>query len=251
MNSVRSGFNITMGLLTFPVKLYAVSPSESGKGLRTLCQKHEVPIKQAFVCPTDNELNPVTVKAFERTKDVFTLPDTALEPIPKDSGIDLKAVSTADLEAHTIPGEQMYYLQAAGAALPAWEVIFRLAQLKDRTLIAQTALRDNGRKLYRVTTFHDTLALQEMRFPEKVRKPESVEHPTVGRDLLALAKQVLDTVTLSWDDLDTVDEGQRRFDEYVATGKVTAAPESSGAVGTPMDLMEALKQSVAKVKATK
>lgn len=250
MSSYRSGFQLQFGLLSLPVNLYSVIPSNKGKKRKTLCAEHQVPIRQVYQCPEDEALAPETVKAVEVSKGNYLIPEVEEpEEIPADDGIEFVAVPSADVEQATIPTNTLYYLQPHATAQTAWEILFRLARDAKVTLIGQTALRANSRKIYRLTTFNDYLVLQGLEFPEHIREAPEREKVTVPKKLMAQAKQVLDAITVTWEDVDTSDEGLRRFLATAEDGeRVSVAPAATDKQGEPIDLMEALKQSVEATK---
>lgn len=251
MQSVRSGFQLNLGLMSVPVNLYSVIPSDTGRKMRNLCATHKVPIKQAYLCPEDQELNPPIVKGFEVRKNQFSIlddADVASIEFLADDGMDLVAVPTESLDNHTVPGSTLYYAQPHQTAVKAWEIIFRLTQDRKRTLVGQTALRANSRKLYRLTVFNDYLVLQEVRFPEQVR--EAPERPTVTieKRLMDQAKSVLDAIEVDWSKYDANDEMLAKFRSLVEQGETVVTATSEGDTPNVTDLMEALQASVAATK---
>jgi DNA end-binding protein Ku len=210
------------------------------------------PIKQAYICPVDDARidRDNTVKGVEVTKGNYA---TIEEPdeILADDGIELVAVPSTDLDQATVPGSTMYYLSPSTTSLKAWEILFRLAKDKKRTMIGQTAIRKNSRKMYRLVIFNDFLVLQELVFPEHIRQAPDIVHPTVEKKLMDEAKRVLNATEIPWDKFDADDEGLKRFRERLEGAvPVTseAKPEDSGNV---VDLMDALRQSVAATKKKK
>lgn len=248
MQSVRSGFVLNFGLVTIPVDMYSVIPSKKSER-RTLCGEHKTPIKQAYVCPVDDKRinRDDTVKGVEVTKGNYAIIEEP-EEIPANDGIELVAVPTDDLRQATVTGSTMYYLSPSTTSLKAWEILFRIAKDKKRTLIGQTAIRVNSRKIYQLVIFNDFLVLQELVFPESIRPAPDIVHPAVEKALMAQAKEVLNATQIPWDVFDAEDEGLRRFRERLEGAvpvTTQAAPESGENV---VDLMDALKASV---KATK
>jgi DNA end-binding protein Ku len=242
---------LNLGLLSIPVNLYAVIPSNKGKERRTLCAKHKVPIRQAFLCPEDDELHPETVKAIEVSKGSYVIPDVEEpEEIPADNGIQFMAVPTKDIEQATITTDKLYYLQPHATAVKAWEILYRLAGQSKLTLLGQAALKANSKKIYRLTVFNDYLVLQALEFPEHIREAPERQSVTVEKQLMDQAKQVLAAIEVPWDDVDTTDEGLRRFQALTEKGeRIQVGPQATDPKGgDPIDLMDALRQSVEATK---
>lgn len=249
MNAYRSGFQLTLGLLSVPVSLYSVIPSSKGKERHTLCAEHKVRIKQAYQCPEGGEYNPATVKAIEVTKGQYVIPEVE-EPelIPASPGIELVAVATKDLEAATIPTNTLYYLHPHQTAMKAWEVLFRLAKDNKVTLLGQAALRQNSQKIYQLTVFNDYLVMQALEFPEHIREAPDRESITVEKALMDQAKQVVDAITVPLESVDLTDEGMKRFLSIAEKGETVDLRPTITPGGDPVNLMEALKRSVEATK---
>jgi DNA end-binding protein Ku len=251
MQSVRAGYVLNFGVVTIPVDLFSVIPSSKKGGTRLLCKEHTTPIKQVFQCPIDEELKPEIVKGFEVTKGNFAIlpeEDTDSEEIPADTGINLVAVPTRDLNQATVPGSALYYLQPNEVAVKAWEILFRVVKSSKLTLIGQSALRKNSRKIFRLVLFNDYLAMQEIAFPEHVRSAPEVFHPKVEKALMDMAKTVLDAMTIGWDEFDAEDAGFAAFRERITGLTPVASQEKTPRGDNVVDLMDALKASVEATK---
>ncbi len=249
ISAYRSGFQLNLGLMTVPVNLYAVIPSKKGTAKHTLCAEHKVRIKQVYQCPEDEALNPDTVKGVEISKGNYVIPEVQeAEEIPAEDGIQIVAVPTAMVDQATITTDKLYYLEPHRTAQKAWEILFRLAKDTKRTLIGQTTLRANSRKIYRLTVFNEYLVMQALEFPEHIRDAPERESITVEKALMDQAKQVLNAIEIPWEDLDKTDEGLRRFLETTETGEQVSTRVVEGKQGDPIDLMEALKQSIEATK---
>lgn len=250
ISSYRSGFQLNLGLLSVPVSLYSVIPSSKGKERRTLCAEHKVPIRQAYICPEDDELGPETIKAIEVTKGNYVIPEVEEpEEIPADDGISFVAVPTEDLERATIATNMLYYLQPHTTGVKAWEILYRLASQNKLTMIGQCALKANSRKIYRLGVFNDYLVLQALEFPEHIREAPERDSVTIEKKLMDQAKAVLSAIEVPWEDVDVTDEGLRRFQALAEKGeRINLRPMTTDTKGEPIDLMEALKQSVEATK---
>ncbi len=250
ISAYRSGFQLNLGLMTVPVNLYAVIPSKKRSSMHTLCAEHKVRIKQVYQCPEDEALNPDTVKAVEVSKGNYVIPEVQeVDEIPAEDGIQIVAVPTDMVEQATITTDKLYYLEPHQTAQKAWEILFRLAKDSKRTLIGQTTLRAGTRKMYRLAVFNDYLVMQVLEFPEHIREAPERDSITIEKALMDQAKQVLNAIEIPWEDLDTTDEGLRRFLETSGTGEQVSTRMVEDKRGDPIDLMEALRQSVEATKA--
>jgi DNA end-binding protein Ku len=252
INAYRSGFQLNLGLLTVPVNLYAVIPSNKGTERHTLCAKHKTRIRQVYQCPQDGELNPETVKAIEVTKGKYTVvPDDMPIDLPATDGMDIVAVPTKAVQDATIPTDKLYYLEPHKTALKAWEILYRLAHDSKRTLIGQATLRANSQKIYRLTVFNDYLVMQALQFPEHIREAPEAVHVTVEKRLMDEAKRVLNAIEVPWEKFDASDEALRRFRKAAETGEQIVVSDTTDDQGNVVDLMDALKRSVEQTKKTR
>lgn len=253
ISSYRSGFQLNMGLLNVPVNLFSVIPSNKGTERHTLCKEHKVRITQAYVCPTDDKLNPETVKAVEISKGQYIIPEVAEpEEIPADDGIQFVAVPTLDIQRATVPTNSLYYLQPSVTGVKAWEILYRLAKDPKLTLIGQAALRANSRKIYQLVVFNDYLVLQALEFPEHIREAPEKPAVTIEKALMDQAKAVLNAIEIPWESVDLSDEKTLRFSTLTESGEqVSVGPTTIDKTGDPIDLMEALRQSVQTTKKRK
>lgn len=249
MQSYRSGFQLNLGLMSVPVNLYSVIPSNKGSKRKTLCAEHRVPIRMAYICPEDDERDPETVKAVEVTKGNYVIPETEPEEVPASDGIDFMAVPADELDQITVATDTLYYLQPHKTATKAWEILYRLTRDAKATLVGRAALRSGTSKIYQLVVFNDYLVLQALEFPEHIREAPEREKITVERDLMGQAKKVLDAITVNVDDVDLSDEGLRRFLETTESGeRVSITPTATTSEGDPINLMDALKQSIEATK---
>lgn len=249
-HSIRRGFQLSLGPITAPTQLLSVIPSQKDE-VRTLCKEHKVPINQVYRCPKDGEIRPETVKGLSLGGDTYQVYEQeALPDYPADPGITFTAVPAEAFLDACLPAENNYYVAPEATAAMAWEVFYRLAQDRKLALIGVGALRENSRKLYRLSTFNGYLTLQSYAFPEHIREAPERPEVSVPRTMMTLARQFLASIEVEWAKFDSTDVGRKAFRDYVeAQGTPVNIPSPESLVPEkPIDLMEALKASVTQLK---
>jgi DNA end-binding protein Ku len=263
MRTIWNG-SLSFGLVNIPVGLaLATSPKarSSDVTFRQLHRECLTPIKQKRWCPVhDRELGPdEIVKGWEVAKGEFVVVEDAdLEAIQlaDDSrAIDITAFVPSD-QVDPIYFDRTYYLAPANAPAQRRPYVLLLEAMK------QTGTAGIGRFILRGSeTFclirprGDALALETLFLAEDVRSQaeieEAVEETKVKDTELDLAQQVIDSLADEFDPKVLVSEYRRDLRallESKLAGQPIAKPEPVEAEAPVVDLMEALRASVAASK---
>jgi DNA end-binding protein Ku len=249
---------ISFGLVSVPVNLYSSSESKASVSFNMLHKKCGSRLKQQYTCPKDNEVvtRDDTVKGYEFAKDQYVVLSTeevkALEE--KATGmIDVvEFVPLAKVDREYL--DKVYYLGPDKGGDRAYRLL--AAALKDtgRAALGQYAARGK-QHLVLLRPLNGVLVMEQLHYADEVRPTTEVTIPDgdVKATELALAKQLIEqTATDVFEPekfKDTVRERvmetiQRKIDGQDITSDVT--PDGGG--GKIIDLMEALKASLAASK---
>lgn len=255
--SIWSG-SISFGLVNIPINLFSATEShrvafhefQRGTGERVRYRRvaegsgEEVPWDQIekgfevekgrFVVLTDDELK-------------------AAEP-ERTSTVEIERFVPLD-EIDPVSWDQTYYVGADGAAAAKAYGLLREAMAgRHRVAIGRFVMRT---KEYVVCLrpYENILALQTMFFPDEVRATQDIDAPSrkvaVGKSELALAGQLIESLSGHWDPSKYQDSFRERVMELVRKkGKgeeIAAAPAKEH--GKVLDLMAALKATLAAGKA--
>jgi DNA end-binding protein Ku len=256
--------SISFGLVNIPVGLApATKPAarQSDVSFRMLHRECGSPIRQKRWCPVhDREVGPdEIVKGWEVAKGEFvTIEDSDLEALERQDtsrSIEItQFVDAADVDA--IYFDRTYFL--APAANPA---------ARRPYVLLLTAMRETGRaalgrfvlagkeKLVLIRARGDSLALETLFLAEDVYSEAEIAEAVEGTEVkdaeLALAQQIIDSLAADFDPSALTSDYRRDLKamlEAKLAGTEIALPEPVAEEGPAVDLMEALRQSVADAK---
>ena len=249
---------ISFGLVSVPVNLYSSSESKTSVSFNMLHKKCGSRLKQQYTCPKDNEVvsRDDTVKGYEFAKDQYVVLSAeelkALEE--KATGmidvVEFVPLSKVDREYL----DKCYYLAPDKGGDRAYRLL--AAALKDtgRAALGQYAARGK-QHLVLLRPLNGVIVMEQLHYADEVRPTTEVTVPDgdVKPAELALARQLIEqTATDEFEPdkfKDTVRERvletiQRKIDGQDITADVT--PDGGGKI---IDLMEALKASLAATNA--
>ena len=248
---------ISFGLVTIPVSVY---PATEEKTLR-FNQLHDEDggrIRYKRVCEKDGE--EVTfehiVKGYEIEKDRYVvLTDDDFDAVPVQSSRAIDIVQFVELDAiDPVLYKKSYYLIPDQTGAKAYALLREAMKQDDRVGIAKVSFRD--REHLAVLRFkEDAFVLETMYWPDEVRQAEFGEadvNVEVRTNELEMARQLIDSLTGEWAP-EQFSDAYRAALLQIVEAKLNGQeieilePEPTAKV---VDLMEALKASVAAAKKT-
>ena len=246
---------ISFGLVSVPVNLYSASESKASVSFNMLHKKCGSRLKQQYICPKDeNEVvtRDDTVKGYEFAKDQYVIltPEELKALEEKATGmIDvIEFVPLAKVDREYL--DKVYYLGPDKGGDRAYRLLAAAMQESGYAALGQYAAR--GRQhLVLLRPLNGVLVMEQLHYADEVRPTTEVTVPDgeVKPTELALAKQLIEqTANDTFEPQkykDTVRERvletiQRKVEGQDITAKAT--PEAGGKI---IDLMEALKASLA------
>ncbi len=262
MRTIWNG-SLSFGLVTIPVGLApATTPKarSSDVSFRTLHRECKTPIKQKRWCPThEREVpNDELVKGWEVSKGQFVIVEEA----------DLEAIAQHDTSraidiSRFVPLEQVdplffdrtYYLAPASAAAQRRPYVLLLDAMKETGMAAIGRMVIRGNENFcLIRPKGETLVLETLFLAEDVKSAaeidEAVGETEVQEGELALARQLIDGLVGDFEPEDLHSEYRdnlRKLLEAKLAGEEIAVPEPEPEAQV-VDLMEALKKSVAATK---
>jgi DNA end-binding protein Ku len=259
---------ISFGLVTIPVGLApATKPAarQSDVSFRLLHRECKTPIKQKRWCPThDREVGPdEIVRGWEVAKGEFVIVEDAdLEAIDSDTtsrAIDIKSFVPA-ATVDPIFYDRTYFLVPASAGAQRRPYVLLLEAMRETQTAALGSFVLAGKeKLALIRVRDDALVLETLFVEEDVYSDAEIEE-AVGdvktkKQEVALALQVIDSLAGEFDPKELVSEYRRNLQtllEEKLAGAPPAKPEVEEEAEAPViDLMEALRKSVADAKKRK
>jgi DNA end-binding protein Ku len=260
MRTIWNG-SISFGLVNIPIGL-ALATQRDDVSFRTLHRECGTPIKQKRWCPHhEREVEPdELVKGWEVAKGEFVLVDDAdLESVALQRSQSIEIIRFVKLEdVDPVYFDRTYYLSpaAADAARRPYVLLLRAMQETGMAAVGKFVLWSKE-NLCLIRPQGEALALELLFFADDVRAKneieEAVETVEVRDAELALAEQVINSLVGTWEPTDFENEYRkdlRAMLEAKLSGETIARPEP--VAETPViDLMEALRRSVAEVQGAK
>jgi DNA end-binding protein Ku len=263
---MRTSWNgsLSFGLVSIPVGLApATKPAarQSDVSFRLLHRECETPIKQKRWCPThDREVTQdEIVRGFEVAKGQFVIVEDseleALERIDDSRSIEIRSFVPAD-SVDPIYFDRHYYLVPAPGTAQRRPYVLLLEAMRDTETVALGRFVRSGREsLCAVRARDGSLTLETMFVAEDVYSSaeieEAVEEASAKGPELELARQVIESLSAEFDPSELKSDYRRDLRsllEAKAEGVEITAPEEPEEEAPVIDLMEALKASVAAAK---
>ena len=254
---------VTFGLVNVPVKLYSATEDHDV----SLHQVHDADggrIRYKRVCEIDGEVVPYEHidRAYddgERTV-VLTKKDLADLPAERDREISVVEFVPSD-QIDPIMLDRTYYLEPDSKSTKAYVLLRRTLEETERTAVVKFALRQRTR-LAALRVRDEVLVLQTLLWADEVREaafPSLDEPAKVSEKELTMSAQLVSSFEADFTPEDYEDEYQVQLRKLVEA-KLEAgetvdtaatfgeAAEEEGEGAEVVDLMEALKRSVAESK---
>jgi DNA end-binding protein Ku len=257
MRTIWNG-SISFGLVNIPIGL-AVATQRTDVAFRTLHRECKTPIKQKRYCPTDErDVGPdEIVKGWEYVKGEYVIVEEEdLEAVALQRSNSIEILRFVRLEeVDPVYFDRTYYLAPASAEAQRRPYVLLLRAMEDTGMAAIGKFVLWGKEnLCLIRPQGDSLALETLFFAEDVRAKRDIEDAVAESDIkgaeLDLARQVIESISGEFDPEEFRNEYRddlRRMLEAKLEGQEIVKPEP--APETPViDLMEALKASVAETK---
>jgi DNA end-binding protein Ku len=248
---------LSFGLVSIPVKLYSATESSSAVKFNMLT-KDGSRVKQQYVSEKDPTLvvqRSEMVKGYEFEKDRFVLfTPEELKALEESSSPTIEILSFIPAKSvDPLFYDKAYLLAPDKRGGKPYALLSEAMRSSERCALAKWAWKAK-QYVVQIRPVEDGLVLQQLLYAEEVRslKDLDIEKVDVSPAELQLALQLIDQIsTDSYDPEQYVDEEKKRIlaaiDEKIAGKQVIAAVQDEApATGQVIDLMEALRASLAK-----
>jgi DNA end-binding protein Ku len=257
MRTIWNG-SISFGLVNIPIGL-AVATQRTDVSFRTLHRECKTPIKQKRYCPVhERDVGPdEVVKGWEFVKGEYVIvEEDDLEAVALQRSNSIEILRFVQLEeVDPVFFDRTYYLAPADAEAQRRPYVLLLRAMEDTGMAAIGKFVLWGKEnLCLIRPQGNSLALETLFFAEDVRAKRDIEDAVAESDVkdaeLDLARQVIESISGEFEPEEFRNEYRdelRQMLEAKLAGQEIAKPEP--AAETPViDLMEALKASVAETK---
>jgi DNA end-binding protein Ku len=249
---------ISFGLVSVPIKLYSSAESTAAVSFNMVHKACGTRLKQQYICPKEQvvvEKDDIT-KGYEFSKGQFVL------FTPEElKALEEKATNSIDIaefvplsKVDRIYLEKVYYLGPDKGGERAYRLLAKALEESGRAALGQYAARGQ-QHLVLVRPMDGALVMEQLHYQDELRPISEVPlgEGEVKPAELALARQLIDqTATDEFRPQAYSDQVRARvleaIQQKVEGQEITAAPaEETG--GKIIDLMEALKASLARSEA--
>ena len=257
MRTIWNG-SINFGLVNIPIGL-SVAQQRQDIAFRTLHRDCGTPIKQKRYCPQhdrDVEADEL-VKGWEFAKGQFVVvEDSDLESVAveRSQSVDIVRFVRVD-DVDPVYFDRTYYLSPASAVAQRRPYVLLLRAMQQAGLAAVGRFVLWGKEnLCLIRPLGDSLALETLYYAEDLRSraeiDEAVQDTEVNDAELAMALQLVESLSGEWAPDEYGNDHRRALREMLEAklaGQEIARPEPVAPVPV-VDLMEALRQSVAQAQ---
>jgi DNA end-binding protein Ku len=244
---------ISFGLVTVLVRLYPATESKELK-FHFLDRRDMSPIGYDKVNKeTGKHVDPADViRGFEFEQGRFV--ELSDEDVDR---LDLELTHSIDIcdfvsidEIDPIQFRKAYYLLPQEGAEKPYRLLAKALEETERVAIAKIVIR-NKQHLACIRPLDGTLVLETMYYADEVRRPEEVPKPRIQQPAeVEMAKTLIENLAAKWDPAKYHDRYRNQLLDLLekkAEGEPLPEP-SQEEPGEVVDLMEALRQSVAATK---
>lgn len=259
MAAARSigSLTVSFGLVAIPVKLFTANQSSNAISFNLLHKADGSRLRQQYICQKDGEVveRDAMVKGYEFAKDQYVqfTPDEikALEEVGSHAVEISEFVPIESIDP--VYYDKTYYLAPDKGAGKPYALLTEALKQAGRCGVGRWAARGKG-YLVILRPIGDVLAMQQLHYAADVRRASEVEiaKTEVKPAELKLAQQLIDAQTAEKFDADAYkDEVRGRIEAAIKKKvdegqEITMAEPAPAGDGKVIDLMEALRASLAK-----
>lgn len=251
---------ISFGLVTIPVKLYSTGESAVGIQLNMLHKKCGSRLKQQYICPTDNEVvgRDEMIKGYEYAKGQYVLfTEEELKALTPEATNAVEITEFVPLDqVDPIYYEKATYLGPDRGGDRPYRLLSEAMRKTGRAALARYAARGKD-YLVLLRPYQEGLLMQQLRYADELRSfsevplaPAEVKEPE-----LRLAVQLIEQIATDKFQPEAYEDHVRQrtrdlIEKKVEGQDITATPQEAPKAQI-IDLMEALKASLAAAKPEK
>ena len=255
--SVWSGY-LTFGLISIPVRLFSGARS-SGISFNMLHRTDKSRLKQQYVCLADGQVvdRSEIVKGYEFRKDEYVVIEPEeikkIEPQTAKTMEILEFVKAGDVDP--VYFESSYYMMPEEAGRRPYALLTKALEESEFVAIAKLTMHNREYTVF-VRPHKGGLMLHTMYYKDEVREVEGFGAPDVElKDAeVKVAHQLIEALAADWDPEKFHDNFQDNLKNLIQTkleGGEIAEVEKPKKLAPVVDLMSALKQSLAQMEGKK
>ena len=255
--SVWSGY-LTFGLISMPVRLFSGARSEH-VSFHMLHRDDNVRVKQQLICPEEDKVvgRDEIVKGYEFRKGEYVIiePEELKKIEPKTAKtMEILEFIKAD-EIDPIYFESSYYMTPEEAGRRPYALLQKALEESKHVAVAKLAMHNREYTVF-LRPYTGGLMLHTMYYEDEIRQVDGFGKIDVEikESELKVAHQLVDALAADWDPKKYYDTFQTNVKELIKArleGKHVEGVEKPKKAAPVVDLMEALKQSLAQMEGKK
>ncbi len=256
-SSVWSGY-LTFGLISIPVRLFSGARS-SGISFNMLHRPDKSRLKQQYVCQAEGVVvdRSEIIKGYEFRKDEYIVIEPEeikkIEPQTAKAMEILEFVKASDVDP--VYFESSYYMMPEEAGRRPYALLTRALEESEYVALAKITMHNREYTVF-LRPHEGGLMLHTMYYEEEVRKVEGFGAPDVElkEAEVKVAHQLIEALAGEWEPQkykDDFQENLKKLIEAKLEGGEVAAVEKPKKLAPVVDLMSALKQSLAQMEGKK
>jgi DNA end-binding protein Ku len=247
--------HLTFGLVSLPVKLYSAARSET-VSFNQLHKSDHSRVKQVLYCQVEDKPVPRAelVKGYEYEKDKYVVIDE--EDIKKVAPKTAKTMEILEFvkeqEVDPVFFESSYYLAPDEAGEKPYALLFEALRRSSYIALAKIAMH-NREHIVMLRPGKYGILMHTMYYKDEVRQTEEfrADISLVKDKELELATSLIDSLTASFEPekyQDTYRENLKGLIAAKVAGKETVEAPAPQHLAPVVDILEALKMSIAEAK---
>jgi DNA end-binding protein Ku len=255
--SVWSGY-LTFGLISIPVRLFSGARS-SGISFNQLHRDDLTRVKQQLICPLDNKVleRSEIVKGYEYRKNEYVVVEPEeIKQIEPKTAKNMEIIEFVKAgEVDPVYFDASYYMMPEEAGRRPYALLTKALEKSDYVGIAKLTMHNREYTVF-LRPHDGGLMLHTMYYEEEVRKVEGFGAPDIElKDAeVKVAHQLIEALAAEWEPEKFKDDFQENLKNLIQTklegGKI-AEVEKPKKIAPVVDLMAALKQSLAQMEGKK
>jgi DNA end-binding protein Ku len=248
---------ISFGMVAIPVKLYTATENKD-LSFTTLHKGCGQRLRMKRYCPDHGDVESDQIaRAYEYAPDQYVvMEDADFDDLPVNSLHTVEINEFVQLEeVDPIHFERTYMLEPEGVGVKPFYLLKQALETSGRAAVAKISLR-NKEHICCVRPYDHALALHTMFYADEIRGTNELtlpeEQTAISEQEMDLAMMLINTLAGTYDPSKYRDEYRHTLERVIESKlgtaqAVTAAPAPPK--GKVSDLMEALRESLASIKA--
>lgn len=241
---------IAFGLVYIPVELFTATQDDAVR-FNQLAKDSMKRVRYVKTCPDcKRELEPADiVKGYQYEKGKYVVVDDAeLDAIKTDADRAMKIVQFSDIdEVPPLYFEKPYQVVAQPGGEKALELL-RRAMVDEGKIAIGTTVLGNSETPIALIPHDDDLVMMTLHYQSEVKDiPKTLAHPDVANEELAMAKQLVESMTAPFDPgrfRNTYQEKLMQLIQDKIAGKEVVAESHEAQPANIINLMDALSASL-------